>query len=667
MGQSVTFSVGSGSGTTGGAVVVPITLASLGGAQTAAVQWSLSYSSDITGATFAVGIAATNAGKTIACNGNTCLIYGMNATPISDGIVATVTLYISPSPSLLTIPVQIVGVVAATPAADSVSASGVPGAVSLPPPPTLSGLVCSPNTVNAPGSTQCTVSLTSSAQAGGSAVSLSSNNGNLSVPSSVTVNAGQTGTSFTATAVQVLADQTATITASLNGQTRPATLNLLARPVPTAVSVLPSAGGGSSQTFTFVFSDSQSSTNFADAAILFASSLVPQNSCYVVYDRNRGTIQLEWDSVMGNENKPVGSSTTLQNSQCTIGAASVTATALSTTLTLDITFSSTFTGLKNIYMYGADGDGSINTGWVQKGTYTIAGLGPPVPSADSVSPDGGSGFIQTFTFVFSDNQSSTNLADAAILFGSSLSASNSCFVVYDRNRGTIQLEWDSVLGNEITPVGSSATLQNSQCAIGATSVTSTALSTTITLDITFTSTFDGLKNIYMYGADGDGSINTGWVQKGTYTVAALSPPIPTADSVSPSGSGGATETFTFVFSDSQSSANLAAAAILFAPSLVPQNSCFVVYDRNRGTIQLEWDSVMGDESKPAGSSITLQNSQCAIGATSVTSTALSTTITLDITFTSTFTGLKNIYIYGADGDGSINTGWVQKGTWIPGP
>ena len=44
---------------------------------------------------------------------------------------------------------------------------------------------------------------------------------------------------------------------------------------------------------------------------------------------------------------------------------------------------------------------------------------------------------------------------------------------------------------------------------------------------------------------------------------------------------------------------------------------------------------------------------------------LSTAIALDITFKSPFTGSKNIYMYGADGDGSINTGWVQKGTWTP--
>ena len=123
--------------------------------------------------------------------------------------------------------------------------------------------------------------------------------------------------------------------------------------------------------------------------------------------------------------------------------------------------------------------------------------------------------------------------------------------------------------------------------------------------------------------------------------------------------------FTFVFSDSQNAANLSAAAILFAPTLASANSCFVVYDRNRGTIQLEWDNVTGADLMPVGSSMTLQNSQCIIGASSVTISGLSNTLILHITFKSAFSGLKNIYLYGADSDGTINTGWVQLGTWTP--
>jgi hypothetical protein len=252
-----------------------------------------------------------------------------------------------------------------------------------------------------------------------------------------------------------------------------------------------------------------------------------------------------------------------------------------------------------------------------------------------------------------------------MLFAGGLVAQNSCLIVYDSDHGTIQLESDDVMSDQIKPVGSSTTLQNSQCAIDATSVETTSLSTTITAGITFTSAFTGLKNIYMYGADGDGTANTGWVQKGTYNVAVDAPPVPTADSVSPDAGNGITQTFIFVFSDSQNAANLAAAAMLFAPLLDVQNSCYVIYDRNLKTLQLEWDSAMGADVKPVGSSTPVQNSQCAIGSTSMITTALSTIISLDVTFKGAYMGPKNIYMYGTDGDGSTNTGWVQQGTWDP--
>ena len=82
------------------------------------------------------------------------------------------------------------------------------------------------------------------------------------------------------------------------------------------------------------------------------------------------------------------------------------------------------------------------------------------------------------------------------------------------------MDWDDITGYEIKPAGSSDTLNNSQCAIGASSVTMADRSIVITLDITFTSAFAGPKNIYLYSSNADGSISTGWVQNGTYTVVA---------------------------------------------------------------------------------------------------------------------------------------------------
>ena len=139
LGQSVTLSVGSGSGTAGTTVSLPINLSSSGGAQTAGLQWSFVYSSDITSVTVAAGPSATNAGKSVTCSGSTCLILGFNNTAMADGTVATATFQIASSPSTTSIPIQITGVVASTATGSSILASGGTGTISLPvPPPSVS-------------------------------------------------------------------------------------------------------------------------------------------------------------------------------------------------------------------------------------------------------------------------------------------------------------------------------------------------------------------------------------------------------------------------------------------------------------------------------------------------------------------------------------------------
>jgi uncharacterized protein (TIGR03437 family) len=134
LGQSVALSIGSGSSTAGGTVSLPITLSSSDGALTAGLQWSFVYSSDITSVTVVAGPAAINAGKSITCSANTCLLLGFNNTAMADGAVATATFQIASSPSTTSIPVQVSSVVASSAAGDSIPASGGSGTISLPPP-----------------------------------------------------------------------------------------------------------------------------------------------------------------------------------------------------------------------------------------------------------------------------------------------------------------------------------------------------------------------------------------------------------------------------------------------------------------------------------------------------------------------------------------------------
>lgn len=160
--QSITLSIGSGSATAGGTVAVPINLTSTGGAQTAGFEWSVNYSSDITGVTVVAGSSTTNAGKSLSCSGNNCIIIGFNATVIADGPVAVATFQIAPNPSNTAIPIQLTSVVASTAGGVSIPSSGGTGSISRSS-VSLSSLNCTSLTIAAPGTSSCTVTLTAAA------------------------------------------------------------------------------------------------------------------------------------------------------------------------------------------------------------------------------------------------------------------------------------------------------------------------------------------------------------------------------------------------------------------------------------------------------------------------------------------------------------------------
>lgn len=129
-GKTVSLSIGSNWAKPGWTVDIPITLS--GGAQPAALQWSFSYSKDITGVTVVAGASAKGAGKGVTCSGNTCLVFGVNAATLSDGVVAVATFQIAAKPSSSVIEIAVNGVVAAEANGSSIAASGGAGKITLP-------------------------------------------------------------------------------------------------------------------------------------------------------------------------------------------------------------------------------------------------------------------------------------------------------------------------------------------------------------------------------------------------------------------------------------------------------------------------------------------------------------------------------------------------------
>ena len=428
--------------------------------------------------------------------------------------------------------------------------------------------------------------------------------------------------------------------------------------IPAAVSVTPVSGSGNSVAISAQFTDTGGAAALTAVSLLVGDSVSTAVACYVTYAG--GVLSL------ANDNPATGSQVVTlgggaqQNSQCVVnGAGSSVSLAGSTlTLNLSLTFLPGFAGAKTTYLYAADA--GANTGWVARGAWTVV-IPPPQPSADSVSPNGSSGGSQAFTFVFSDNQNATNLIGMAMLFNTtSASVTNSCDIVYDRNAGTVALMWDSGAGSDPKALGSPVVLKNSQCQVGTVTAAASGLSQILTLSITFTAAFSGTKNIYMFGSDA--GLNTGWVLRGTYLVAAGG--LPVANSVVPTNGSGPSQRFSFTASDQGGSGFITGMAMLLSTSLSTTNACSMVYDRTRNVVSLAFDNpANGAASVTPGSPTIVSNAQCSLNGanTTVVIGVTSVVVTVDLTFNANWFGAKNSYLLASET--VVNSGFVTVGGW----
>ena len=302
-------------------------------------------------------------------------------------------------------------------------------------------------------------------------------------------------------------------------------------PAPTTVTastVSPAFGSGAAQTFALQYGDTAGATDLATAWVWFNATFGPSSStsCLAYYDRATNKMNLLNDAATAYSSKTVGSSGTLQNSYCSIAMGSATATTSGTTLTLNLamTFTPAFGGTKNIYLYAANAAGA-NSGWQTRGAWAVPGSGAPAAmtvTASTVSPASGSGATQTFALEYGDTAGATDLATAWVWFNATFapSASNSCMAYYDRRSNRLNLLNDAGTGYSSRAVGSSGTLQNSQCSIAmGSSSTVTVSGTTLTLNLamTFKTPFAGAKNVYIFAASASG-VNSSWQPRGAWTV-----------------------------------------------------------------------------------------------------------------------------------------------------
>jgi trimeric autotransporter adhesin len=236
--QGVNLGLSSGSGAPGTAIPLAINLSAPSNDPPASVEWTINYSNtDFSSVSVQVGSAAAGANKSISCTNSpgieTCVIYGLNDAPISNGVVATVSLTLSSSTTAASSVVQMASGSASDLNGVSITTATAGATVGISP-PALNGFSCNPISLTAPASSTCSVALTSAANSGGAVIAISAAPAAATVPASITIPQGSSSATFSATATAVTIATAVTLTASYAGASE--TFNLTISPPPPTLS-----------------------------------------------------------------------------------------------------------------------------------------------------------------------------------------------------------------------------------------------------------------------------------------------------------------------------------------------------------------------------------------------------------------------------------------------
>jgi Chitobiase/beta-hexosaminidase C-terminal domain/Right handed beta helix region len=474
--------------------------------------------------------------------------------------------------------------------------------------------------------------------------------------------------------ITLLSTGTCSITASQGGNSTyaPATPVIRAFTVtsagpPALVSLSPSSGTGTQVTFKAVYSDPNSANDLSELLLQINSVQSSANACYVYYQPQGNHLYLAANA--GAWITPAltpGVAGSVSNSQCTLNAGSSSVTAAGNNLALNValTFSNAFVGTKNVYLYAAGLSGQ-SSGWVKEGTWVPTSAGPP--AIVSLSPNSGTGVSGTFKAIYSDPNGAGDLNEVLLQINSVQSSANACYVYYQPQGNHLYLANNS--GVWITPSltpGVAGTASNSQCTLngGSSSVTTAGNDLTLSVALSFISTFAGSKNVYLYAAGYSGQ-NSGWIKEGTWVPASAGPPA--IVSLSPNSGTGTSVTFKAIYSDPNGAADLSTLLLQINASQSSGNACYVYYQPQGNHLYLANNAgVWITPALTPGVAGTAANSQCTLnaGTSSVTTAGNDLTLNVAISFSGGFVGAKNVYLYAAGLSGKIS-GWVNGGAWNP--
>jgi hypothetical protein len=427
-------------------------------------------------------------------------------------------------------------------------------------------------------------------------------------------------------------------------------------PVP-AISVTPSAGIATQQTFSLQVTDALGVTDLSTIGILFNSSTSTAGACAVTYNRAQNALMLLTDAGAQPAGSIVPGSGSQQNSQCVLNGAGSSASASGNTLTLSVAlgFQPAFSGTKNLYAESIGAYQTVN--WQPQGTWTS----PPVVTM-AVTPSSGGGTQQKFTFQVTDSLAASDVTTVGALFNTTASVAGACAVIYNSAQNTLMLLTDAGAQPASAIAPGAGTQQNSQCVLSGSGSSVSALGNALTLNLTLTfqAAFTGVKNVYMDAANAYQTLT--WQAEGTWATAAAP-----AMSVTPSSGSATQQTFSLQVSDPLGAVDLTTVGLLFNSTTSVASACAVTYNRAQNALMLLTDAGAAPASAITPGSGTQQNSQCVLNGAGSSASVSGNVLTLSIalSFQPAFSGTENLYAEAASTYQAAN--WQLEGTWISPP
>ena len=412
------------------------------------------------------------------------------------------------------------------------------------------------------------------------------------------------------------------------------------------ISVNPSNGSGPSGTYQFVVTDANGAVDVASVSVIFNTTAVKTGSCNFTYAPATNLVWMDTQGV--GPQGLAGSSTVLQNGPCSIPLSTFRKTAITQgiSLSVDINFSSSFTGAKVIFGNVTD-QVSISSGWQSIGTFT---LGSAVNFPPSVSATPAIAITTTpavFSVAMSDPNGYADISSVLIIVNTSLNGVNACYLSVDIIGRTVSLASDSTATWSMVAFGTSASVSNSTCSITGSDFTTSGAASTVTLQlrITLQPAVNGSRSIWAMAFD-QAKTNSGFIYLGTISKPTNQPP--TLTGFTPNGGAGSSATFNFNFADPNGFTDLANSLVLINAFLDGNTACFIILDRPNRIIYL--NQLGGGFSAAAIGSGTISNNQCTINLAPVTITGAGNNLTwsVPITFPPSFRGSKIVFMATTD-------------------